>query len=200
MENTVRLQTVREHEVKGQNIPDYFQNHLSWVLLMLNRLKEVTLFKVKFPLNTRGVSYIILLHCLFFHLLTTGYYCAIFPFCGGGKKRRQKNKGVLWLGYHRYPSRKKKGKAFYVDQSQSEVIHFLRLFHCFSPRFVESRTCALSVEGAQVFSFWELSVLQIYTSWKNLFLGLSESPETSGRMIPRKRRWMVSFFAKFSSK
>ena len=27
--NTVRLQTVREHEVKGQNIPDYFQTHLS---------------------------------------------------------------------------------------------------------------------------------------------------------------------------
>ena len=63
MENTVRLQTVREHEVKGQNIPDYFQNHLSWVLLMLNRLKEITLFKIKFPLNARGVSYIILLHC-----------------------------------------------------------------------------------------------------------------------------------------
>ena len=32
---------------------------------MLNRLKEITLFKVKFPLNTRGVSYIILLHCFF---------------------------------------------------------------------------------------------------------------------------------------
>ena len=29
VENTVRLQTVKEHEVKGQNIPDYFQNHLS---------------------------------------------------------------------------------------------------------------------------------------------------------------------------
>ena len=33
---------------------------------MLNRLKEITLFKVKFPLNIGGVSYIILLHCLFF--------------------------------------------------------------------------------------------------------------------------------------
>ena len=32
---------------------------------MLNRLKEIALFKVKFPLNTRGVSYIILLHCFF---------------------------------------------------------------------------------------------------------------------------------------
>ena len=53
MENTVRLQIVREHEVKGQNIPDYFQNHLSWVLLMLNRLKEITLFKVKFPLRCK---------------------------------------------------------------------------------------------------------------------------------------------------
>ena len=66
MENTVHLQTVREHEVKGQNIPDYFQNHSSWVLLMLKRIKEITLFKVKFPLNIRGVSYIILLHCFFF--------------------------------------------------------------------------------------------------------------------------------------
>ena len=27
--------------------------------------------------------------------MTTGYYYAIFPFCGGGKKkRRQKNKGI----------------------------------------------------------------------------------------------------------
>ena len=39
--------------------------------------------------------------------MTTGYYCAVFPFCGGGKKKRwQKNKGVLRLGYHRYPSKK----------------------------------------------------------------------------------------------
>ena len=30
--------------------------------------------------------------------ITTGYYCAIFPFCGGGKKKR--------LGYYRYPSNK----------------------------------------------------------------------------------------------
>ena len=66
-------------------------------------------------------------------------------------------------------------------------------FTTFPLLFTESRTCTLSVEGARVFSFWELSVLQIYTSWKNLFLGLSESPETSGRMTPRKRMWMVSF-------
>ena len=40
--------------------------------------------------------------------MTSGYYCAIFPFCGGGKKkkRRQKNKGLLWLDHHRYPSNK----------------------------------------------------------------------------------------------
>ena len=36
--------------------------------------------------------------------MTTGYYCAIFPFCGGGKKTDDKKKGVLWLGYHRYTS------------------------------------------------------------------------------------------------
>ena len=35
------------------------------------------------------------------------YYRVIFPFCGGGKKKRwQKNKGILWLGYHRYSSKK----------------------------------------------------------------------------------------------
>ena len=32
---------------------------------MLNRLKEITLFRVKFSLNIRGVSYFILLHCFF---------------------------------------------------------------------------------------------------------------------------------------
>ena len=37
--------------------------------------------------------------------MTTGYYCAIFPFCGGGKKKAKKKKGILWLGYHRYPSK-----------------------------------------------------------------------------------------------
>ena len=44
--------------------------------------------------------------------MTSGYYCAIFPFCGGGKKkkRRQKNKGILWLGYHRYPSNEEVNK------------------------------------------------------------------------------------------
>ena len=36
--------------------------------------------------------------------MTTGYYCAIFPFCGGKIKDDKKNKGILWLGYHRYPS------------------------------------------------------------------------------------------------
>ena len=36
--------------------------------------------------------------------MTSGYYCAIFPFCGGGKKKKTKNKSILWLGYHRCPS------------------------------------------------------------------------------------------------
>jgi hypothetical protein len=29
VENIVRLQTIREFEVKGHSIPDHFQNHLS---------------------------------------------------------------------------------------------------------------------------------------------------------------------------
>ena len=28
--------------------------------------------------------------------MTTGCYCTIFPFCSGGKKKRPKNKGILW--------------------------------------------------------------------------------------------------------
>ena len=38
--------------------------------------------------------------------MTTRYYCAIFPICGGGKKKKKttKIKGIFWLGYHRYPS------------------------------------------------------------------------------------------------
>ena len=44
--------------------------------------------------------------------MTTGRYCTIFPFCGGGKKKRPKNKGILWLGYHRYPSNYKRYERF----------------------------------------------------------------------------------------
>ena len=33
--------------------------------------------------------------------MTTGYYCAIFPFCGGGKKQKKKKNDA------------KKTKAFY---------------------------------------------------------------------------------------
>ena len=43
---------------------------------MLNRLKEITLFKVKFPLNIRGVSYIILLHCFFFQTHANQLICS----------------------------------------------------------------------------------------------------------------------------
>lgn len=35
-----------EHEVKGQSFPEYFQIHLSRVLLMLNRLKAVKMFQL----------------------------------------------------------------------------------------------------------------------------------------------------------
>ena len=90
---------------------------------MLKRLKEIILFEVKFPLNIRGVSYIILLHCFFSTFWQMDTIVQFFHFVAEEKNRRQKNKGVLWLGYHRYPS--KKGKAFYVVQSQSEVMQIL---------------------------------------------------------------------------
>ena len=38
--------------------------------------------------------------------MTTGYHCAIFPFCGGGKKKRQKNMGILWLATTGIPVKK----------------------------------------------------------------------------------------------
>ena len=28
--------------------------------------------------------------------MTTGYYCAIFPFCGGGKKNNDKNRKAFY--------------------------------------------------------------------------------------------------------
>ena len=46
-----------------------------------------------------------------------GTIAQFFHFVAEEKKKRQKNKGILWLGYHRYPSKKKKddkkSKAFY---------------------------------------------------------------------------------------
>ena len=36
--------------------------------------------------------------------MTSGYYCAIFPFCGGGKKQKNKKKQT---------KKDKKTKAFY---------------------------------------------------------------------------------------
>lgn len=35
-----------EHEIKGQSFPEYFQTHLSGVLLMLNRLEAVQMFQL----------------------------------------------------------------------------------------------------------------------------------------------------------
>lgn len=93
VENTVCLWTIREHEVKGQSIPDYFQNHLSWVLLMLSRLKAVRLFKVKFSLNMRSACYIVLLHCfasLLFMLLLNASW-------GGQRGRRADGIDWIWL-------------------------------------------------------------------------------------------------------
>ena len=35
-----------------------------------------------------------------------GTIAQFFHFVAEEKKRRQKNKGILWLGYHRYPVKK----------------------------------------------------------------------------------------------
>ena len=51
--------------------------------------------------------------------MTTGYYCAIFSILWRRKKkRRQKSKGILWLGYHRYPSNELKTKNVYPQPRQ----------------------------------------------------------------------------------
>ena len=53
--------------------------------------------------------------------MTTEYYCAIFPFCGGGKK----NKGILWLGYHSYPSNYGRHLWFYWQRKVGERKKFI---------------------------------------------------------------------------
>ena len=57
--------------------------------------------------------------------MTTGYYCAIFPFCGGGKKKGQKNKGILWLGYHKYPSNYGRHLWFYWQRKVGKRKKFI---------------------------------------------------------------------------
>ena len=63
--------------------------------------------------------------------MTTGYYVAIFPFCGGGKKKRQKNKGILWQGYHRYP--RKKNKGIYDWATTGITVKNSHLSHTYAP-------------------------------------------------------------------
>ena len=46
VENTVRLQTVREREGKDQNIPDYFQNHLSKINNFIHNNLQNTIDKI----------------------------------------------------------------------------------------------------------------------------------------------------------
>ena len=60
--------------------------------------------------------------------MTTGYYCAIFPFCGGGKQKTTENKGILWLGYHRYPSKYWRQKQFYV--AKFAILHCGSIEYC----------------------------------------------------------------------
>ena len=55
-----------------------------------------------------------------------GTIAQFFHFVAEEKKRRQKNKGILWLGYHMYPS-KKKGILWLVYHrypSKSENIRY----------------------------------------------------------------------------
>ena len=61
--------------------------------------------------------------------MTTGYYCAIFPFCGGGKiKDDKKNKGIQWLGYHRYPSNENQINMLITVSSQDHLIQASKTF------------------------------------------------------------------------
>ena len=43
-----------------------------------------------------------------------GTIAQFFHFVAEENKRRQKKKGILWLGYHRYPSKYWRQKQFYV--------------------------------------------------------------------------------------
>ena len=48
--------------------------------------------------------------------MTSGYYCANFSILWRRKKKKTKNKGILWLGYHRYPCKKTRNKMQTVAQ------------------------------------------------------------------------------------
>ena len=77
---------------------------------------------------------------------------------------------------------------------------FLAAFHCLLPVDVESRTCTWSVQGSRVFSFWELTELQIYTRWKNLFNRAFCNPWYFWQNDSEKAKMDGKFFANFSSK
>ena len=83
--------------------------------------------------------------------MTTGYYCAIFPFCGGGKKR-QKNKGILWLGYHRYPSKEENFDWTLVNtENLNDRGIFLQIADSGSYRFLVTGTKIFRI----IWKLWE---------------------------------------------
>ena len=63
-----------------------------------------------------------------------------------------------------------------------------------------TRTCTCSVQGAWVFSFWELTELPIYTRWKNLFNRAFCNPWYFWQNDSEKAKMDGKFFANFSSK
>ena len=50
--------------------------------------------------------------------MTTRYYCAIFPFCGGGKKKTQKNKGIYDWATRGIPVKSPKHKRVSIPIKQ----------------------------------------------------------------------------------
>ena len=56
--------------------------------------------------------------------ITTVYYAQFFHFVAEEKKRDdKKNKGILWLGYHRYPSNYSNRMTYHWLVSQLQPLH-----------------------------------------------------------------------------
>ena len=146
-----------------------------------------------------------MLHCLFFHLLTTGYYCAIFSILWRRKKRRQKNKG---LGYHRYPGRKKKREGVLcwpiTERSNvNTVILPTPFFTTFPLLFTEvCRVTNVYVERGRRSGIFFLGIINASDLYqlKEPFLRAFWKPWNFWQNDSEKADVDGKFFAKFSSK
>jgi hypothetical protein len=63
--------------------------------------------------------------------MATGYYIAqLFHFVGEESERRQKNKGILRLGYHRYPSKYTLSNLLSLNVACNVILLGMNMYIC----------------------------------------------------------------------